>query len=86
MMLDFHPKKPRSFIKVPVHTLQGSKLILLTTDISNYQNDAFQDVKQSIFLLDDKQIIRRVSSTDSVNFEIDEEFDFSQHNLKHEMN
>ena len=35
-MLDFHPKKFRQFIKKTIYTMQGSKLVLLTNDITNY--------------------------------------------------
>lgn len=81
-MLEFHPNKPRHLMRQPIFSLTGSKLVLLTTDFSNCQNDAVRKVRQSLFLLDDKQIVRRLVSNDGASYTVTEEFDLSHHNIK----
>ena len=84
--LEFHPSKPRQLTRQPIYTLNGSKLVLLTTDFSNCQNDAIRKVRQSLFLLDDKQTVKRLVSNDGAQYTVTDEFDLSHHNIKQQMN
>ena len=61
--------------------MPGSRLVAFEQDAENIQNDLTEQVKQSLYVMDDQQKIYLLQTNDLSEFEITRTIDFSHHNI-----